>query len=72
MNFYVKINKGSVKSDRDSQKLMKLQQKYNANCNTHSDKAMWFDFDIDKNAFKFAKQVVKKFKYLNVTIGQMK
>ena len=71
-NVIVIINRGSVKTSNDSEELNKIENKYNANCNTHTHNAMYYNFESNTDAFNFAKAVVKKFNYLSVTIRQAK
>lgn len=67
---WVKINRGSVKTDEDSCTLTDIQIKHHANFNTDGERAMHFDFRCNKDAIGFAAAVVKTFPYLTVTFGQ--
>ena len=70
--FWVKINKGSLAMDEDASKLTDLQKQYEAEFNTHTCNAMWFNFDWVDNGIAFARGVVLLFPYVSVSMGRSK
>lgn len=71
-NVWVKINAGSVPTEEDSIQLAHLQDKYDAEFNTNTSRAMWFHCPNANKAFGFARAIVKKFPSLSVTMGQFR
>ncbi len=66
---WVKVNRSSTKNDSDAAIFHDIMEKNDANFNTHTARAMWFNFETREQAWGFTKSVLDQLPYLNITIG---
>ena len=66
---WVRIHSSSVKNEKDSFKLFKIQSDCQANFNTHTKSSMWFDFPSTRQALKFVESINEELSYLKFSMG---